>query len=379
MNIAVPTKQVQTGGHYEDASSSNSDTCSLQACTSSSTHNTSGTKTGTISCTIDTTSATGTATETFNPTGPMNGSNETISVSCPGYYSGGSASGSASGGTISGVSLTDAGTTSSVSYHLTVTESSGSKLASGRTGTYAQVGPTGEERYIATFTLMVSGRVTGVSDGGGLYSASYSGSTISGRIYGTQPNQTVKASIGYTYVPSTVTVTIRVSYTKSNGYSGSSGGSWSPTPYYIDSIGPVTTNSGSGSISQYGTSGYIVAVSGASSSRVSYSFPYGGYYITSSTSYKGSGSIRVPSSYDITSVSSNKGSVSYSRSGDYVNYNVTSSSSGSARVTAYYTYQYYVPTYSTYADVKFTGHYANGASAVNVNANSINFNGEIYA
>lgn len=378
MNIAVPTKQVQTGGHYEDASSSNSDTCSLQACTSSSTHNTSGTKTGTISCTIDTTSATGTATETFNPTGPMNGANETISVSCPGYYSGGSASGSASGGTLSGVSLTDAGTTSSVSYHLTVTESSGFVMVTVRTGSYAQIGPDGESRYLGAFSRQIAGRVTSVSDGGGLYYASYSGSTISGGVYGTQPNQTVKARIGYTYVPSTVTVTIRVSYIKSNGYSGSSGGSWSPTPYYIDSIGPVTTNSGSGSISQYGTSGYIVAVSGASSSRVSYSFPYEGHYTTSSTSYKGSGSIRVPASYDITSVSSNKGSVSYSRSGDYVNYNVSSSSSGSARVTAYYTYQYYVPTYSTYADVKFTGYYANGASAVNVNANSINFNGEIY-
>lgn len=306
MNVAVPTKQVQTGGHYEDASSSNSDTCSLQACTSSSTHNTSGTKTGTISCTQETVSTSSSSTASSIGSG----STSQI-ISCPNYV--------------------------------------------GNASPFAYLYGANSSYFMAEITNFTAPSASGDA-------------SLAVHVSATNPR----------YEDYRWNLSLGVNYTASSGYSGSSGGSWSPTPYYIDSIGPVTTNSGSGSISQYGTSGYTVAVSGASSSRVSYSFPYEGHYTTTSTSYKGSGSIRVPASYNITSVSSNKGSVSYSRSGDYVNYNVTSSISGSARVTAYYTYQYYVPTYSTYADVKFTGYYANGASAVNVNANSINFNGEIY-
>lgn len=43
-----------------------------------------------------------------------------------------------------------------------------------------------------------------------------------------------------------------------------------------------------------------------------------------------------------------------------------------------YSYEYPATTYATYADVRFTGPYANGASAINARVNYIYFNGERY-
>ena len=78
------------------------------------------------------------------------------------------------------------------------------------------------------------------------------------------------------------------------------------------------------------------------------------------------------------------GSLSRYPSVEWRQYDTSGSLDGdsvSCRYTFYYDYwtnTYIDPTYTTYANVKFTGYYSNGAVATNVNANHINFNGEVY-
>ena len=81
---------------------------------------------------------------------------------------------------------------------------------------------------------------------------------------------------------------------------------------------------------------------------------------------------------DIMSVTTTFGSVSYTtKYGTTINVNVTADRSGTARVTANLR-GYSSPTYDYRANVRFTGQYANGATANNVLVDYVNFNGEVY-
>ena len=165
---------------------------------------------------------------------------------------------------------------------------------------------------------------------------------------------------------------VRITY-KSGKYSGLDSGSWGHTLSGI-SISNEWCSDGTLSVSVNPT-GYSVSITNSSVTNPYYSFNYSGDYETTTTSYYGTGSMQYYG--DIMSVTTNFGSVSYSTSGWYIYVNVSASSSGTARVTANLR-DYSSPTYANYADVRFTGYYANGAKANNVLANYVNFNGEVY-
>lgn len=166
----------------------------------------------------------------------------------------------------------------------------------------------------------------------------------------------------------------RITITYANGkYSGNASGSWSHTLSNI-SISNEWCSDGTLSVSTTST-GYTARITGSTVENPYYSFNYSGDYETTTTSYYGTGSMQYYG--DIMSVTTNFGSVSYSTSGWYIYVNVSASSSGTARVTANLR-DYSSPTYANYADVRFTGYYANGTKANNVLVNYVNFNGEIY-
>lgn len=156
-------------------------------------------------------------------------------------------------------------------------------------------------------------------------------------------------------------------------YSGSASGSWAHTLSSI-SISNEWCSDGTLSVSTTST-GFTARITGSTVENPYYSFNYSGEYTTSTTSYYGTGSM----SYygDIMSVTTNFGSVSYSSTASTIYVNVSASSSGTARVTANLR-DYSSPTYANYADVRFTGYYANGTKANNVLVDYVNFNGEIY-
>ena len=171
------------------------------------------------------------------------------------------------------------------------------------------------------------------------------------------------------------TTDYRVSITYLSGtYGGRDSGNWVHTLSRI-SISNEWCSSGELSVGVSST-GYTATIRGSNVNNPDYSFNYSGEYTTSTTNYYGTGSIRNYGD-DIMSVTSNFGSVSYSTSGSTIYVNVSASSSGTAKVTANLR-GYSSPSYTTYADVRFTGYYANGAKANNVLANYINFNGEVY-
>ena len=157
-------------------------------------------------------------------------------------------------------------------------------------------------------------------------------------------------------------------------YSGNDSGSWLHTLSNI-SISNEWCSDGTLSVSTTST-GYTARITGSSVPNPYYSFNYSGTYTTSTTSYYGTGSM----SYygDIMSVTTTFGSVSYTtKYGTTININVTADRSGTARVTANLR-GYSSPTYDYRANVRFTGQYANGATANNVLVDYVNFNGEVY-
>ena len=168
-----------------------------------------------------------------------------------------------------------------------------------------------------------------------------------------------------------------VTYNMSTGYSGSKGGSYNYSSVSNPTFSSVTTNSGYGSATG-GSAAWSVSISGASSSSATYSFSVNYTVSSSYTRYQGSGSVYVPSSASSFRFTSNKGgSFSYRKNGTTLSYSLNNvTSSGTAHVTVSYSYP--VTDYTTYADARFTGQYANGASAVNAQVNYIYFNGERY-
>lgn len=224
----------------------------------------------------------------------------------------------------------------------------------------------------------------------------YSGGTVRGSVNGTNIRlvdcyldnvSNNKATVSY-HLTSTssiyryVTVSATVSYTRSDGYGGRVTGQWEHSNVDVISAGPVTVNSGSATISSTNSSGYALSVSGASSNRISYSFPF--RYNTSTvnpTVYYGTGYVTgIPSYASTHPPTTNFGRITDSDR-DYDNnryfVNVSASSSGTAYVRVNYGYTTAI-TNTTYANARFTGQYANGASAVNAQVNYIYFNGERY-
>lgn len=157
-------------------------------------------------------------------------------------------------------------------------------------------------------------------------------------------------------------------------YAGRDIGTWEHTLTNI-SISNKWCSSGELEVS-VNSNGYSAQVLHATVNNPRYSFDYSGEYETTTTSYYGTGTI-IYSGNDIMWVTSNFGSVSYTNSFSTIYVNVTANSSGTARVTANLR-GYRFPSYTTYADVRFTGYYANGTKANNVLANYVNFNGERY-
>lgn len=172
-------------------------------------------------------------------------------------------------------------------------------------------------------------------------------------------------------------------------------------------LGDTWTGSGSTSVSGYG-----IASASTTANYASLSYSDGGSTITADVSipaddYSAS-MYTVPVScsvYDGYSSASDYGVLTFSPDGatfisgtaptsgptlssrpsvEWRQYDTSGSLAGDSVSCSYnfsYTYwsnHYIDPTYTTYANVKFTGHYSNGAVATNVNANYIYFNGERY-
>lgn len=175
--------------------------------------------------------------------------------------------------------------------------------------------------------------------------------------------------------PSSGTTPYRISITYTTGtYSYHTSGSWNHTLSSI-SISNEWCSNGAIAVSTSST-GYSVTITEMTSTSVDWSFRYSGTYTTTTTSYYGTGTITYYG--DIVSVSTNFGSVSYTtRYGNTMTVNVSASGPGTALVTGTFG-DYSSPTYTTYANARFTGQYANGASAVNAQVDYIYFNGERY-
>lgn len=229
-----------------------------------------------------------------------------------------------------------------------------------------QLGPDGEVTYPGYATIYPGGEILTYSIKSPLGVSIRSGGTgdtfISFGKSDWGSAGTKKYNVSITYAPGT--------------YTGrKSGDWWMGEPLSNISITNEWCNDGDISVSTSPT-GYSVTITNATTSSLSFSFDYSGDYETTTTSYYGTGSM----SYygDIMSVTTNFGSVSYStRYGTTINVNVTASSSGTARVTANLR-GYSSPEYDTRANVRFTGHYTNGATANNVLADYVNFNGVDY-
>lgn len=314
MNIAVPTRRVQTGGGYTDYARNNM-TTSVTACTTTQEFHISGEHHG------------GTAYLSFQRYDRSG--TATIAVSSP-LYSG----------------------NHEWSTNYTVYSASGLRLDSGSSGTYS---------YSGNSRLVVDSVSSRISSNKSLIV------TVQGHVTnGTnRPDLVAKGNV-------------KVSWTAvdNHGYGTSVSGNWNHSPVTSASTYNRTVDSGNISVSTSAT-GYTATISKATTTPVDWSF-YANYnYEEEETTYKGEGHVTIPSYGSFVSVTTNFGSIDYTIESKRAYYTITADRAGTARVSANYSY-YVSPSYTTYANVKFTGHYANGASAVNVNANYINFNGEIY-
>lgn len=230
---------------------------------------------------------------------------------------------------------------------------------------------------ISTPNYYSGGTVSGSVSGANIKLVDYDLTSISGNQASVSYHLTSTSSI-HRYV----TVSFTVSYTRSDGYGGRVTGQWEHSNVDVISAGPVTVNSGSATVSSTNSSGYALTVSGASSNRINYSFPF--EYTTSTvnpTVYYGTGYVTgIPSYASTHPPTTNFGRITDSDR-DYDNnryfVNVSASSSGTAYVRVNYSYTTAI-TNTTYADVRFTGQYANNAAAINAQVNYIYFNGKRY-
>lgn len=228
----------------------------------------------------------------------------------------------------------------------------------------AQIGPDGETTYPGYATIYLGGPIFNyhIDTPSGVY-ATAGGFDDTYITFG-------KADWGYS---GTSPYSINITYGLGT-FGGGDNGTWEHTLTNI-SISNEWCSSGE-MVVAVNSNGYIARVSNSIYENIQYSFDYSGEYESTTTRYYGTGSMRYYG--DIMSVTTNFGSVSYStRYGTTINVNVTANSSGTARVTANLR-DYRSPTYANYADVRFTGYYANGAKANNILVDHVNFDGEIY-
>lgn len=157
-------------------------------------------------------------------------------------------------------------------------------------------------------------------------------------------------------------------------YAGEDSGTWEHTLSVI-STSNEWCSSGELVVS-VNSNGYTAHVNNSIYKNPQYSFDYRGNYTTEGNIYYGTGVIN--DSGGIRQVTTNFGSVSYNQTiyGEIL-VNVTANSCGVATVTADLQ-RYIPPSYTTYADVRFTGYYANGTKANNILVDYVNFDGVNY-
>lgn len=314
MNTAVPTRRVQTGGGYTSYARNNV-TTSVVACTTTAGYRVEGEHhSGTAYLSLQRDDKSGTAT---------------IAVSSP-LYSG----------------------NHEWSTNYTVYSASGLRLDSGSSGTYSYSGNT---------RLVVDSVSSRISSNKSLIV------TVQGHVTNgaNRPDLVARGNVivGWEAVDN-------------HGYGTNVSGSWNHSPVTNASTYSRTVDSGSISVSTSAT-GYTATISKATTTPVDWSF-YANYnYEEEETTYKGEGNVTIPSYGSFVSVTTNFGSIDYTIQSKRAYYTITADRAGTARVSANYSY-YVSPSYTTYANARFTGPYANGAWANNVQVNYIYLNEERY-
>lgn len=309
MNIAVPTKQVQTGGGYWD----NTSHTTSQGITFSGTYSrsTSSTSVGPIYVSLDRGTKSASAGRSYSG---RSWGTQPFEFQCGNYVSGGTIDAYTSS---PGARVSASGSVSSTGY---------------ASGTFT-VSTDPDEVARLPWTVTITADYTGLGD-----TWTGSGSTrVSGYGVASASTSANYASLSYSDGGHEITASVSI-----------------PADDYSSSMYTVpiscTVYDGYSSASDSGTLPF-------SPDRMS--------FVSGTSPTSGPSLSRYPS------VTWREWDTSGSLDGDSV----------SCRYTFYYDYwtnTYIDPTYTTYANVKFTGHYSNGAVATNVNANYINFNGEVY-
>ena len=311
MNVAVPTKQVQTGGGYWD----NTSHTTSQSITFSGTYSRETTNMGSRPIYVQLNRGTKSASYGSSYTG-TGSENVSFLFQCPDYVSGGTISGSIN----------------SSKFYGQVTRSNVNSNGY-CSGTFS-VEPVRPDFYDKQWEFSIVCDYTALGD-------TWTGSgsiAVSGYGVASASTSSEYASLNYTDGGSTISASVSIPAAE---YSSN---------MYTVVISPVYLYNGYSSASDSGTLPF-------SPDRMS--------YVAGTEPTSGPSLSRYPS------VEWREYDASGSLDGDSV----------SCRYTFYYDYwtnTYIDPTYATYADVKFTGYYSNGAVATNVNANYINFNGEVY-
>ena len=313
MNVAVPTKQVQTGGGYWD----NTSHTTSQGITFSGTYSRETQNTGSrpIYVQLDRGTKSSSSGRTYTGTGSED---VDFSFQCLDYVSDGTITGSI--------------TTGGLKFYGQIVSSSVSSNGY-CSGTFSVV-PAHPNYYGEQWAFSLVCYYTALGD-------TWTGSgsiDVSGYGIASASTSSEYASLSYTDGGSTITASVSI---PADEYSSN---------MYTVSVSPIYVYNGYSSASDSGTLPF-------SPDRMSFQ--------------SGTSPTSGPSLSRYPSVEWRQYDTSGSLDGDSV----------SCRYTFYYDYwtnTYIDPTYTTYANVKFTGYYSNGAVATNVNANHINFNGEVY-